>query len=170
MSETLRIEGWHELLIVIRGRETFYDDENAMITFDSKEEAQDFIDERSKTMAKKVIRRSKGKAPKVTGPKPKVRKSATFSAADPKAVSRKTAPKRMDEAALKAKYSHVVSGTLKFDKAAGKQTIEIKCKKRGCDVRRRIFTSDLFQIDMCEEHTLERRATRRAEARKAKAS
>lgn len=125
-------------------------------------------------MAKKVIRRSKGTAPKVTGPKAKSRVTAVAKgakAAAKKAAAkstRKVTPKRMDEKALKAKYSHVVLGTLKFDKSAGKQTVEIKCKKRNCGEFRRIFTSDLFQINFCKEHVLENRRAKRAAAAKAK--
>lgn len=118
-------------------------------------------------MAKKVIRRSKGKAPEVKGPKPKTRSKAVASA-KAKAPRKSTPKKRMDEKKLKSKYSHVVLGTVKFDKAAGKQTVEIKCKKRNCGEFRRIYTSDLFQIDMCKEHTLERRRAKRAAAAKAK--
>ena len=125
-------------------------------------------------MTKKVIRRSKGATPKVTGQKAKSRVTAVAKGAKSAAKkaaaksTRKSTPKRMDEKKLKVKYSHIVLGTVRFDKAAGKQTVEIKCRKRNCDVQRRIFTSDAFQIDMCEEHTLERRRAKRAEAAKAR--
>ena len=45
---TLCIEPWHEYFIVTRGRETFYDDENAMLLFDTEADAQQWIDERTK--------------------------------------------------------------------------------------------------------------------------
>lgn len=75
-------------------------------------------------------------------------------------------------AEFNAKYPHAIRGTMQSEhtgKYAGKRTIEIRCKVGGCKTRRRIATSDAFQVRMCEEHTnaarAERRAARRAEAK-----
>jgi hypothetical protein len=89
--------------------------------------------------------------------------------------------KRLDEDGLKGqegvlrkKYRHIVKGTLrnasknKEDRHYNKRTVEITCTKRGCKATRRIATSDLAQVSMCEEHTRLARLKRRRDARKAK--
>jgi hypothetical protein len=109
-------------------------------------------------MARKVVRRA--------GPKPKPKAKAK-----PKAKSANSGNgRRMDAKALKAKYPHLVNGTLEFDETLGKQTVEIKCAggattKTCKNPRRRVATSDLFQVTRCEEHTLEVRRANRAKAR-----
>lgn len=49
-----------------------------------------------------------------------------------------------------------------------KRSVEITCGKRGCDEKRRIATSDLWQVKFCEPHTLEDRAERKNENRRNK--
>lgn len=44
ITDPLEISMWHEYYIVIKGRETFYDDDNRLIIFDTEEEAQEWID------------------------------------------------------------------------------------------------------------------------------
>jgi len=39
LTEPIRIEAWHSMWIVVRGRETFFDDERVMLTFDTVDEA-----------------------------------------------------------------------------------------------------------------------------------
>lgn len=115
-------------------------------------------------MAKRVVRRRGSK----TEDEP-VEEQAQEQEA-PKASSKAT-PKRMGITELQNKYPRVQSGSLEFDEAAGKQTVLIKCAVRGCKNERRVFTSDLFQVDKCEEHTAQQRRERRAEAaRKRRAS
>ena len=79
------------------------------------------------------------------------------------------------EKALKVKYPGIVNGTLKNAEAgngphANKRTVEIKCAHKGCNVTRRVATSDLAQVTMCEEHTRQARLERRREARKVRAA
>ena len=117
-------------------------------------------------MAKKVIRRSKGTAPKVEGPKAKTR--APKEAPVKVKSTRVSKSKRMNEKALKAKYPGVIVGTLVHDEITGKQHVEILCAKKGCKVERIVATSDLFQVRYCPEHTLTERRARRAEVAKAR--
>jgi hypothetical protein len=64
------------------------------------------------------------------------------------------------EAELKARYPHVVEGSLQQDQAANKQTVlaDLKC---GCRVR--LFTSDLFQVQECPTCRKARKERRLAE-------
>jgi len=55
--------------------------------------------------------------------------------------------RRLDEAAILAKYPHAIKGTMQFDEVANKQSIEAKL---ACGHRDRVYTSDLFQIKRCE--------------------
>jgi len=76
---------------------------------------------------------------------------------------------------LKAKYPQIIVGTLKNAEAvegphANKRTVEIKCAHKGCDATRRVATSDLKQVTMCEEHTRQARLERRREARRERAA
>jgi hypothetical protein len=72
------------------------------------------------------------------------------------------------EARLLAKYPHAVKGTLRpASPGSNKPHIEIACQHPGCRVRRTVATSDLFQVRYCVEHTLARRAERKAEAKQA---
>jgi hypothetical protein len=82
---------------------------------------------------------------------------------------------RAAEKVLKAKYPDIVKDTLKNAEAgtgphANKRTVEIKCAHKGCNVTRRVATSDLAQVTMCEEHTRQARLERRREARKVRAA
>ena len=115
------------------------------------------------------------------------KKTARKTAAQKKAAKKAPATKvsrprpRLDEkqlrtaeAELKKKYPHIVKGTLRNAENGGphnqKRTVEIKCSKPGCQVTRRVATSDLAQVTMCEEHTRQARLERRRAARKAKAT
>jgi len=82
---------------------------------------------------------------------------------------------RAAEKDLKARYPQIVVGTLKNAEAgegphANKRTVEIKCAHKGCEITRRVATSDLKQVTMCEEHTRQARLERRREARQARAA
>lgn len=87
---------------------------------------------------------------------------------------------RAEEKKLRTKYPQIVGGTLRNcgqDPDAKliwktKRTIEIRCGGSKCKNRRRVATSDLHQVAMCEECTtqsrLQRKRDARAAARKAK--
>lgn len=66
---------------------------------------------------------------------------------------------------IKKKYKLAVEGSIERGEAntphAGKITVLIKCKTKDCPNTRRVATSDLWQVKMCEQHTLEARAARR---------
>lgn len=85
-----------------------------------------------------------------------------------KMLSAKSRSRRTSEESILAnpKYSHAIPGTLMFDPAAGKQSIEIRCTQDGCDQTRRVFTSDLFQVRVCEEHKAAQRKAARDNAKK----
>lgn len=68
--------------------------------------------------------------------------------------------KRLDAAALKAKYPHMVEGTLRYNELAQKQEVDCKCE---CGATFHAFTSDLFQLKSCPEC----RAKAKKEKRKA---
>lgn len=70
------------------------------------------------------------------------------------------------------KYKHAVAGTLQRETSghhANRMTMEIKCCEKGCDKKRRVATSDLFQVKLCEEHSKSKR-NKKARANKAKSS
>jgi cobyric acid synthase len=81
---------------------------------------------------------------------------------------------KAEEKKLKDLGYKIVPGTLKNANGRRnaqyhqKRTVEITCSKRGCTVTRRVATSDLHQVTMCEEHTKEARLQRRREARQLK--
>jgi len=92
------------------------------------------------------------------------------------ATSDKTKKKELTladrEKAIIAKYGpgtkfnrKLVKGSLHFDNSRQKFTIELICSFHGCGERRRVATSDLHQVSMCEEHTKETRNMARAAAR-----
>jgi len=72
-------------------------------------------------------------------------------------------------AAIKAKYPNrnIVDGSLQFNEAKQKYSVEIVCGKDGCTTKRRVFTSDLFQVGLCEAHTKEARRSKRKTKRNA---
>jgi hypothetical protein len=73
--------------------------------------------------------------------------------------------RRVDEATLQAKYPHMVKGSLSFDPSVNKQFVFIECAQPGCGETRRTFTSDLFQVTMCDGHRKEQaKAKREAKA------
>ncbi len=69
--------------------------------------------------------------------------------------------RRVSEDTLRAKYPHVVEGSLDFDAERNKQFVLISCTHDGCDQTRRTFTSDLFQVSMCDEHRKEQAKARK---------
>jgi hypothetical protein len=74
------------------------------------------------------------------------------------------------EAALRHKYPQVVAGSIKDvsskdGKFHMKRSVQIKCAFPGCETLRRVATSDLAQVTLCEEHTRVARLQRRREAR-----
>ena len=76
------------------------------------------------------------------------------------------------EAALQQQYPHVVTGslreaTLHNGKFHLKRNVQIRCSSPGCEVLRRVATSDLAQVKMCEDHTRIARLQRRRDGRAA---
>lgn len=63
--------------------------------------------------------------------------------------------RRTDEAELLKKYPHMVEGSLRFNAKMNKQEVDITCSHPGCGQGRTVFTSDLFQVSMCDEHRKE---------------
>lgn len=78
------------------------------------------------------------------------------------------------ERELRDKYKRVVPGTLcnrgedpEHEPAyKNKRTVIITCSKRGCKNTRRVATSDLHQVTMCEECTKRARMNRKNLARR----
>jgi len=115
---------------------------------------------------KKVTRRKAAPKPAPKKSKPATKKSKPAAS---KKASAGRKPKRYTESALLDKYPYIVARTLRFEeegKWKGKQTVEIRCQEPGCKARRRVATSDLFQVRMCEEHVLSNRRARRRKASK----
>ena len=61
--------------------------------------------------------------------------------------------------AVKAKYpdQKITDGSLLFNEEKQKLSVEIECQHPGCKAKRRVFTSDLFQVKYCEKHVKEQR-------------
>ena len=73
----------------------------------------------------------------------------------------------MAEQELRAKYPHIVEGSLRVETEGthqGRRSVEIACQGDGCQERRRIHTSDAFQTKLCHECTTLHRKQRRAKA------
>lgn len=70
--------------------------------------------------------------------------------------------RRTDAATLQGKYPHMVEGSLGFDSVANKQFVMITCTHPGCEKQRRVYTSDLHQVSMCEDHKAEQVKARKA--------
>jgi hypothetical protein len=69
---------------------------------------------------------------------------------------------RLTEAFIRSRYPQVIEGSLALDEQAVKQSVLIGCAHEGCNETRRVFTSDLFQVSMCEDHAHEARKARKA--------
>jgi len=101
-------------------------------------------------------------------------KVAAATAATPKPVEKAKKEKLAETpeekmAQIKAKYpSHnIVDKSLLFDEKKQKYSVEIKCQHPGCKNTRRVYTSDLFQVKLCETHTKEMRRKKRKNKRNA---
>lgn len=73
------------------------------------------------------------------------------------------------EKLLRAKYSHVIAGTLATHADGphkGRRTVEIQCQAAGCQNRRLVHTSDLFQVSRCPECAKAARSQRRSTSKK----
>lgn len=49
------------------------------------------------------------------------------------------------------KYAHYVKGSVKEQKGGGKRIAQIRCTAKGCKDTRQVFTSDIFQVKLCED-------------------
>jgi len=77
----------------------------------------------------------------LVSPAPRV--SGTFPKDAPWA--QRAAP--LSEAALLAKYPHVIAGTRRYDEVARKWAVDIRCA--DCGAVRIVYTSDLFHVRQC---------------------
>jgi hypothetical protein len=62
---------------------------------------------------------------------------------------------------IATRYPHADPSTLRFDPVANKFAVTIHCTK--CDKAREVYTSDLFQVTLCIEHSREAKAKAKAE-------
>lgn len=74
----------------------------------------------------------------------------------------KKKPNKVDlveaEKKLREKYPHVIPGTLQLPaEGSRKRSCEIACQEPGCKARRRVYTSDLFQVKYCVQHSKRRK-------------
>lgn len=66
---------------------------------------------------------------------------------------------------IEEKYPHVVKGTVRYNETAKKQEADIKCQHPGCEAKPFTkFTSDLWQVNMCDEHKKEQAKAKKAAA------
>ena len=87
---------------------------------------------------------------------------------------RETKPKAAADLAaaeqqLRKKHPHIVAGTIKAHQDGphkGRRTVEITCQAKGCQNRRRIHTSDAFQVELCVACTKTFRQQKRSKANK----
>jgi len=73
------------------------------------------------------------------------------------------------EKLLRAKYPHVIAGTLAAHADGphkGRRTVEIQCQAAGCQNRRLVHTSDLFQVSRCPDCAKAARSQRRSTSKK----
>ena len=96
----------------------------------------------------------------------------TVEAAKPEAKAAKKKQPATPAEMLKAicqKYPNqkITDGSLLFDEKKQKFSVEITCQHAGCKEKRRVFTSDLFQVKLCAEHTKEARRKKRKGKRNA---
>lgn len=109
-----------------------------------------------------------------------LRKARSILAQQPKEPKPKRLTKQATQAArvtpelaaaeklLRAKYPHVIAGTLAAHADGphkGRRTVEIQCQAAGCKNRRIVHTSDLFQVNRCVECTLAARSQRRSKSK-----
>lgn len=77
------------------------------------------------------------------------------------------------DAEICKKYKRVTPNSIQRDESghhAGKLTVEITCKTPDCGAKRRVATSDLFQVEHCEECVMKARLARRRRKAKMKRS
>lgn len=70
--------------------------------------------------------------------------------------------RRTGEAELLKKYPHMIEGSLVFNDKTNKQEVTITCTHPGCEATRKVATSDLFQVTMCDEHKKEQAKAKKA--------
>jgi hypothetical protein len=70
--------------------------------------------------------------------------------------------RRTGEAVLLDKYPHMVEGSLVFNEKTNKQEVTIQCTHPGCETERKVATSDLFQVNMCDDHRKEQAKAKKA--------
>ncbi|MBA3482471.1 MAG: hypothetical protein H0T51_11705 [Pirellulales bacterium] len=111
--------------------------------------------------ARSTLARQKD-APEVAAPKTKPRSNKLKS-------SSKVVDLGVAERELRRKYPHIVEGSIRVHDNGphkGRRTVEIVCQNKGCQNKRRIHTSDAFQVELCNACTKIVRQRRRAKASK----
>lgn len=71
--------------------------------------------------------------------------------------------RRMSEEEILLKRKHAIKGTLRFNDKTNKQEMDFQCQHPGCETIETVATSDLFQVNMCEEHKKEQAKAKKAE-------
>ena len=70
-------------------------------------------------------------------------------------------PRKKEEAYFTERYTHAVPGSLQFEDTVNKQSMEVACTVNGCPNKRRVYTSDIFQVKLCLEHAKQKRSASR---------
>ena len=76
-----------------------------------------------------------------------------------KILAKQEAASKARREEITTKYPNADVETLEFDQAANKYSVEIIC---GCGARRRVYTSDLFQVKLCVECAKKAKAAKTA--------
>lgn len=71
---------------------------------------------------------------------------------------------RKSEAELLEKYPHAIKGTLRFNETTKKQEMDARCQHPGCETVFTKATSDLWQVNMCDDHKKEQAKAKKAAA------
>jgi hypothetical protein len=89
---------------------------------------------------------------KVPNSGPKSENTGGVATTQPSPPERRRERGVLTEEAIILKHPHAIRGTLHMDKKKNKQMVSIRCKFDGCKNVREVFTSDLFQVDVCLDH------------------
>jgi len=129
------------------------------------ERARRYAEEHSVSVreARSILARQKDE-PEAPEPPPKPRQRRAAAKGKVKAADLAAAEKQ-----LRKKYPHIIEGSIRAHEDGphkGRRTVEIACQNKGCQNRRRIHTSDAFQVELCPDCTKVLRQQRRTKAAK----
>lgn len=73
----------------------------------------------------------------------------------------------LSELEIIARYPkcNIIKNSLVYDEELKKQYVYIKCSWPWCLTKRKVWVSDLSQVDLCQTHIIERRNNRRQNKR-----